>query len=119
LTQSLTGSLLTESGRIALSGDRLIRTDDNQRSETTLAQDELIDAYRKHSVLRSPVFHRSPRHTPQRDAPNRAAPQKDATQDNSGGETSGRFDARERPLIMTVAGCRYGAHVTQPLHGRV
>ena len=47
-TQSLTCSLLTESGRITISGDRLIRTEHGRRSETTLASDELIDAYRRH-----------------------------------------------------------------------
>ena len=47
-TQSMTCSLLTASGRVTLSGNRLIRTEHGKRTETTLADADLLDAYRTH-----------------------------------------------------------------------
>jgi N-hydroxyarylamine O-acetyltransferase len=46
-TQSLTCSIPTKSGRVTLSGDRLILTEGGTREERTLAGDaEILDAYR-------------------------------------------------------------------------
>jgi len=47
-THSLTCSLRTESGRITLSGDRLIETVGDQRTEQTLPERELLAAYRRY-----------------------------------------------------------------------
>jgi N-hydroxyarylamine O-acetyltransferase len=48
-TRSLTCSLLTGTGRITLSGRRLIRTEDGKRSEKVLGSDaDVLDAYRRH-----------------------------------------------------------------------
>jgi len=46
-TQSLTCSIPTKSGRVTLSGDRLILTEGGNRDERTLADDaDILDAYR-------------------------------------------------------------------------
>lgn len=48
-TQSVTCSMLTESGRVTLSGDRLIVTEGGKRSERALAGDaEVLSAYRNY-----------------------------------------------------------------------
>jgi N-hydroxyarylamine O-acetyltransferase len=47
-TRSLTCSLPTETGRITLSGDRLIETVDGRRIERVLAEPEILDAYHTH-----------------------------------------------------------------------
>lgn len=47
-TRSPTCSLLTESGRITLSGTRLIRTTEEGREELVLGEDEALTAYRTH-----------------------------------------------------------------------
>ncbi|HLV58791.1 MAG TPA: arylamine N-acetyltransferase [Natronosporangium sp.] len=48
-TRSLTCSRLTDTGRLTLSGRRLIRTDHGERSEVVLASDaEVLHAYREH-----------------------------------------------------------------------
>jgi N-hydroxyarylamine O-acetyltransferase len=48
-TQSLTCSILTKSGRVTLSGDRLILTDGDTREERTLTGDAaILDAYRSY-----------------------------------------------------------------------
>lgn len=47
-TRSLTCSRLTETGRITLSGDRLIETVGDERTETTLPENELLAAYQRH-----------------------------------------------------------------------
>jgi N-hydroxyarylamine O-acetyltransferase len=47
--KSLTCSISTSSGRITLSGDRLIVTEDGHRQEQTLTSDaEILDAYRRY-----------------------------------------------------------------------
>ena len=58
-TQSLTCSLRTETGRITLSGDRLIETVGAARTETTVPADELLAAYQRHfgiTLDRPPVL---------------------------------------------------------------
>lgn len=48
-TRSLTCSLLTDSGRLTLSGRRLIRTQHGRRSEDVLASEaDVREAYRRH-----------------------------------------------------------------------
>ncbi|GLY69181.1 arylamine N-acetyltransferase family protein [Amycolatopsis taiwanensis] len=47
-TRSLTCSLATATGRITLSGDRLIETVDGEQTERILAGDEILTAYRTH-----------------------------------------------------------------------
>lgn len=47
-TRSLTCSLPTGTGRITLSGDRLIETVDGRRAEQMLTEPEILGAYRKH-----------------------------------------------------------------------
>lgn len=48
-TQSLTCSLLTPTGRVTLSGNRLITTTGGERAETTLPDDAAVrEAYRSH-----------------------------------------------------------------------
>ncbi|MCX5213797.1 arylamine N-acetyltransferase [Kitasatospora sp. NBC_00240] len=46
-TKGLTCSLLTEDGRVTLSGTRLIRTAGEERQETELGEPEALEAYRK------------------------------------------------------------------------
>ena len=59
--QSLTCSISTGSGRITLSGDRLIVTEDGHRQEQTLTSDaEILAAYRRYfgiTLDRVPVVH--------------------------------------------------------------
>jgi N-hydroxyarylamine O-acetyltransferase len=45
-TRGLTCTLLTGDGRVTLSGNRLIRTVGDERIETELPDDEILDAYR-------------------------------------------------------------------------
>lgn len=45
-TQSLTCSLRTDTGRVTLSGDRLIETVDGERHERILPEPEILDTYR-------------------------------------------------------------------------
>lgn len=47
-TQSLTCSRLTGTGRITLSGERLITTTDGSRHEQSLAKDDILPAYQAH-----------------------------------------------------------------------
>ncbi|MFI6317200.1 arylamine N-acetyltransferase [Nonomuraea sp. NPDC050556] len=47
-TRSLTCSRLTETGRITLSGERLITTTGGQRHEQVLGKDDILPAYRTH-----------------------------------------------------------------------
>lgn len=47
-TKSLACSLPTADGRITLSGDRLIETTGDERTETTLPETELLRAYRRY-----------------------------------------------------------------------
>ncbi|SFB62210.1 N-hydroxyarylamine O-acetyltransferase [Amycolatopsis marina] len=47
-TKGLTCSLRTDTGRITLSGDRLIETVDGERRERILPEPEILDIYRKH-----------------------------------------------------------------------
>jgi N-hydroxyarylamine O-acetyltransferase len=47
-TRSTTCSLLTSTGRITLSGNRLIRTEHDERSERELPDDAVLDGYREH-----------------------------------------------------------------------
>ena len=47
-THSLTCSVLTETGRVTLSGDRLIETTNGQRVERVLTEPEQLTAYQEH-----------------------------------------------------------------------
>lgn len=47
-TRSLTCSRLTETGRITLSGERLITTADGERQEQHLGKDDILPAYQSH-----------------------------------------------------------------------
>jgi N-hydroxyarylamine O-acetyltransferase len=56
-TQSLACSLPTEHGRITLSGDRLIKTADEEKTESTIAESELLAVYDRHFGI---TLHRLP-----------------------------------------------------------
>jgi N-hydroxyarylamine O-acetyltransferase len=62
-TRSVTCSRLTETGRITLAGQRLIRTEGGQRTETRLDRDELLAVYREQFGI---VLDRLPEVSPDR-----------------------------------------------------
>ncbi|WP_315987657.1 arylamine N-acetyltransferase [Actinomadura sp. HBU206391] len=66
-TRSLTCSLLTESGRVTLSGTRLIHTVNGEREEHVLDDSRLLSAYRTHfgiALDRVPTVAAGDRHRP-------------------------------------------------------
>jgi N-hydroxyarylamine O-acetyltransferase len=66
-TQSLTCSLPTESGRVTLSGNRLIRTVKGEREESLLPEQELLAAYQTHfgiELTRVPTLQVGQRRSP-------------------------------------------------------